>query len=49
MMIIFPFFDRGEDSVSGVLLHHKQVIKPYYLFITVGLHISFERVKVKEK
>lgn len=22
-------FDRGEDGVSGVLLHHKQVIKPY--------------------
>lgn len=27
--LLFLPFDRGEDGVSGVLLHHKQVIKPY--------------------
>lgn len=38
MLMIFGLsFDSGEDNVSGVLLHHKQVIKPYYLFVTVGL------------
>lgn len=27
--LLYLPFDRGEDGVSGVLLHHKQVIKPY--------------------
>ena len=46
LIVFIVSFDRGEDGVSGVLLHHKQVIKPYYLNMTIGLQIS---LKTKRK